>query len=76
MMRDVIHTISKDRKGCRILNLDFLAGFNWLIMSWMYSVLKKKGVATEVINMLKILYENIIFIFVVNTILGRDIRNK
>ena len=76
MVRYVIHTISKDRKGCRILDLDFLAGFDWLIMSWVYSVLKKKGVAAEVIDRLRRLYENNIFIVVVNNILRRAIRNK
>ena len=76
MARNVIHTISKDRKGCGILDLDFLARFDWLIMSWLYSVLKKKGVAAEVIDRLGRLYENNISIVVVNNILGRAIRNK
>ena len=31
-------------EGCGLLDLDFMAGFDWLDMSGIYLVLEKKGV--------------------------------
>ena len=70
------YILSPDRNGCRILDLDLLSRFDWLIMSWVYSVLEKKGVAKEVLDRLKCVYKNKISVVVVNNILGHAIRNK
>ena len=37
-------------------HLDFMAGFDWLDMSWVYLVLAKKGVGSDVIDRLQRLY--------------------
>ena len=39
-----------------MLDLDFLAGFDWLHMEWTYSVLEKKNCNTAVISRLKNIY--------------------
>ena len=43
LARDIIHHVGKSKIGCGLLNLDFLAGFDWLVMAWVYLVLEKKG---------------------------------
>ena len=48
--RDAIYKAGKSKAGCGILDLDFMAGFDWLDMSWVYMVLAKKGVSQEIIN--------------------------
>ena len=32
--RDAIHQAGKRKSGCGLLDLDFMAGFDWLDMSW------------------------------------------
>ena len=50
LARDAIHQAGKSRNGCGLLDLDFMAGFDWLEMGWVYLVLAKKGVSQEVIT--------------------------
>ena len=52
-----------------------MAGFDWLDMSWVYLVLKKKGVCDQVINRLKRIYSNSTSVVVVNNILGKSFPN-
>ena len=51
MARDAIQTVGRDRAGCGLLDLDFLAGFDWLDMGWVYAVLEQKGVISEVVEL-------------------------
>ena len=71
LARDAIHHAGKKKAGCGILDLDFLAGFDWLVMEWVYLVLAKKGVCQEVINRIKRLYYDSTTIVVVNNVLGK-----
>ena len=73
--RDAIQQVSKTKVGCGILDLDFLAGFDWLDMAWVYLVLEKKGVVKEVIDRLENLYSDSISVVMVNNIQGRAIPN-
>ena len=75
LARDAIQQIGKSKSGCGILDLDFLAGFDWLDMAWVYLVLEKKGVAREVINRLKNIYSDSISVVVVNNVHGRALHN-
>ena len=58
LARDAIYHAGKSKSGCGLLDLDFLAGFDWLVMAWVYMVLSKKGVCQEVINRIKMLYDD------------------
>ena len=73
--RDAVHHSAKIKSGCGLLDLDFMAGFDWLDMSWVYLVLKKKGVCDQVINRLKRIYSNSTSVVVVNNILGKSFPN-
>ena len=42
LARDAIHQAGKSKAGCGILDLDFLAGFDWLEMEWVYLVWRKR----------------------------------
>ena len=74
--RDAIQAASMKKIPCGIMDTDFLAGFDWLIMDWVFIVLKKKGVNTKVIDRVKRLYENNSSIVVVNNIVGKTINNN
>ena len=56
--RDLIQSISKTRKGCALLDLDFIAAFDFTVFEWVFSVLRKKGLAEEVISCIKNIYES------------------
>ena len=73
--RDCIYTVSKTRQGCALLDLDFVAAFDMQVFSWVYAVLKAKGVPDEVINRIRNIYKNSLTIPVVNNIRGKVIKN-
>ena len=73
--RDAIYKAGKAKVGCGILDLDFMAGFDWLDMSWVYMVLAKKGVSQEIINRIERLYSDSISVVVVNNLPGNAIPN-
>ena len=56
LARDAVQQVSKTKAGCGLLDLDFLAGFDWLEMAWVYLVLAKKGVSENVIQRIRNLY--------------------
>ena len=61
--------------GCGLLDLDFLAGFDWLVMAWVYLVLARKGVCKEIINRIVRLYSKSFTIVVVNNVQGKIFPN-
>ena len=75
MARDAIHQAGKEKSGCGLLDLDFLAGFDWLVMAWVYLVLERKGVCREVITRLQRLYSESITVVVINNVLGKAFPN-
>ena len=74
--RDAIYHSSRRKNGCGILDLDFLAGFDWLDMSWVYEVLYKKGVHKEVIDRVRRIYSSSTTITVINNVPGCPLPNK
>ena len=69
LARDAIHQAGKSRNGCGILDLDFLAGFDWLVMEWVYMVLGRKGLCQVVIDRISTTT------VVVNNLLGESFLN-
>ena len=77
LARDAIQAASKlTRTGCGIIDTDYQAAFDFLVMSWVFMVLKKKGVSELVIKRLKNLYEDNLSVIVVNNIEGKCIPNR
>ena len=77
LARDAIQAASKlTRTGCGIADTDYQAAFDFLVMTWVFMVLKKKGVSELVINRLKNLYEDNLSVIVVNNIEGKCVQNR
>ena len=69
--RDAIFAASKQKSGCGIADTDFVAAFDWMVLSWVWKVLLKMGFSISVVNRIKMLYEDSITITVVNNKFGR-----
>ena len=75
--RDAIQsTIKFPKVGCGIADTDYQAAFDFLVMSWVFQVLKKKGLAEAVIKRLNNLYQDNLSIIVVNNVEGKCIKNN
>ena len=75
LARDAINQAGKSKNGCGLLDLDFMAGFDWLEMEWVYLVMAKKGVSKEVISRIRRIYADSTTTVVVNNILGETFPN-
>ena len=83
--RKIHHGITKVRNSIEyansrnipaaFLDTDYIAVFDFLIMSWTFKVLMKKGMSPEAINRLKNLYNNNITIPVINNVRQKEIPN-
>jgi hypothetical protein len=73
--RDAIQAVAGTRAGCGLLDADFEAGFDWLVMCYVYAVLLKKGCHPAVIDRLKNLYSDCNTKCVVNDCIGKSIPN-
>ena len=59
LARDAIQAAGKSSKiGCGIADTDYQAAFDFLVMTWVFLVLRKKGLAESVINRLQNLYQD------------------
>ena len=76
LARDAIQASSTLKSGCGIADTDYEAAFDYLVMSWVFLVLQKKGVNKEVISRLLNLYQDNLSIVVVNNVSGRTIKNN
>ena len=74
--RDAIYSAGQSKVGCGIADMDFIAAFDWLVLSWVWQVLEKLGVSGSVINRVKSLYKDSITITVVNNQLGRVFQDR
>ena len=63
------------KTGCGIADTDYQAAFDFLVMDWVFQVLRKKGLAEAVINRIQNLYNDNISIVVVNCIEGKAVKN-
>ena len=75
MARDAIQAARKSRVGCGILDTDLIAAFDWMVMSWVQLVLRKKGMCEEAISRATNLYTDNFSIVVVNNVSGKVIKN-
>ena len=73
--RDSIFAVTKSKQGCALLDLDFIAAFDYQVMSWVLSVLQAKGLSQKVISRISNLYNDSRTIPVVNNVLGKVLMN-
>ena len=73
--RDAIFSVSKSKLGCGIADTDFVAAFDWLVLSWVWQVMRKMGVQERVIRRMKSLYADSIAVVIVNNTMGRVMRD-
>ena len=69
--RDAIQAVTRTKSGCGIADTDFMAAFDWLVLSWVWRVFHRLGVEPHIISRIQGLYQNSIMIVVVNNIHGR-----
>ena len=74
--RDAIMAGKHGKGGAGILDNDYQAAFDYMVLLWVLDVLKAKGLSEDTIKHLINLYSNNITIVVVNNILGRRFENK
>ena len=61
--------------GCGILDTDLVAAFDFLCMEWVFMVLDKKGLDSQVIERLRNLYSDSRTIVMVNNVPGKVVEN-
>ena len=66
----------KINKGVGILDNDYLAAFDYMVLLWVLKVLEAKGLCQDAINHIKNLYSENQTIVVVNNLLGRRFTNN
>ena len=74
--RDAIFAANASNIKCGIGDQDFISAFDFLVLSWSWMVLEKKGLGTETLVRLRRLYDNGITILVVNGVQGRAIHDR
>ena len=74
--RDAIMAAAQGREGVGILDNDYQAAFDFMVLLWVLQVLRAKGLCEEAIKHLTNLYSKHFTIVVVNNILGRKFENK
>ena len=74
--RDAIFAASSSKIGVGILDNDYMAAFDYMVLTWVFKVLKAKGLDETVIERLKNLYENHLTVVVVNNISGKCYPNN
>ena len=75
LARDAIQAVGRNQDGCGLLDLDFMAGFDWLDMEWVYVVLEHIGVQEKIVERIKRLYGDSYSIVVVNNVMGKSVPN-
>ena len=73
--RDCIHAVSKSKASCALVDLDFIAAFDFTVLDWVLKVMRAKGVCEEVISRLENIYSSCSTIPVVNNVPGYAIQN-
>ena len=65
--RNAILAAGKMRDGSGIADTDFMAAFDWMLLSWVWKVLGKLGIGIHVTEKVKNLFEDCITITAVNS---------
>lgn len=76
LARDAIQGASKNKSGWGILDLDFVAAFDFLVMKLVYLVLLAKGLDKEVVNRISNIYNRSFTLTVVNNVIGKAFKNS
>ena len=71
--RDAITAATRNNLKCGIGDQDYIQAFDFLVLSWVWMVLERKGVSPPTLMRLRKLYEGGITIPVVNSVPGRAI---
>ena len=74
--RDAIIAAGQRNDCVGILDNDYMAAFDYMVLKWVLKVLRAKGMCKEAIQHFENLYKNNLTIVVVNNILGRMIPNN
>ena len=74
--RDAVQAAMKSKFGCGIADTDFIAAFDWLVLSWVWQVLIKLGVDKRAVQRVQELYQDSITIVSVNNRLGKVFQDK
>ena len=74
--RDAVQAAMKSKFGCGIADTDFIAAFDWLVLSWVWQVLIKLGVDKRAVQRVQELYQDSITIVSVNNKLGKVFQDK
>ena len=73
--RDCINSVSKSKTGYALLDLDFIAAFDYTVFSWVFDVLRAKGLSEVVISRIANMYADTITIPVVNNASSQPLKN-
>ena len=73
--RDAIQAANGRNQGCGILDNDYKAAFDYMVLIWVMKVLKAKGLDQQVINRLYNIYDNSLTVVVVNNVQGKCFLN-
>ena len=73
--RDAIAIANIRNLRCGIGDQDYIAAFDYLVLSWVWKVLEKKGVRSSTLDRLRNFYSNGITIPVVNSLPGKAIND-
>ena len=74
--RDAINAANSRNQGAGILDNDYMAAFDFMVLTWVFKVLEAKGLDHQVIRRLKNMYENHLTVEVINNKQGRCFENK
>ena len=67
--------MAKKKTGCALIDLDFIAAFDYTFLDWVFKVMRAKGVCDEVIDRLRNMYSGCLTIPVINNVPGDPIKN-
>ena len=73
--RDAIWAAGQRGERAGILDNDYQAAFDFMVLLWVFKVLQAKGLDPEVIERLRSIYSENITVVVVNNIPGRSFKN-
>ena len=74
--RDAIYAASLRSSSCGILDNDYMAAFDYMVLTWVFKVLEAKGLDLQCIERLKNLYANHLTVVVVNNVSGKCFPNN
>ena len=74
-VRDAIFSASNRNQKCGVLDNDYMAAFDYMVLTWVFQVLLAKGLDKQVVNRLYNLYSNHLTVVVINGVQGRCFPN-